>query len=95
MGSFEFGSQFNPSAIESHLPVYEDYVFIYPNPAKNIMHVKVQDLDKIEIYNQLGQLVLESQSRLTDISILRSGIYIVKIYSKALLMNYNLKLIKE
>jgi len=59
---------------------------IFPNPAKNEIHIDSNtiDIQKIQILNLQGKLVLQ-QNRITDnklnVSRLRSGLYIVKVTS--------------
>jgi hypothetical protein len=58
---------------------------IYPNPAINELQIdnyQLQNRDRIEIYNMLGQRQLsitEPKSSIIDISFLSSGMYIIKI----------------
>ncbi|NEN24927.1 T9SS type A sorting domain-containing protein [Cryomorpha ignava] len=56
---------------------------IYPNPAADELHIiNKEQLSKIEIYNSLGQLQLTTTQALIDISILKSGVYILKAWSE-------------
>jgi hypothetical protein len=59
---------------------------IYPNPADNIIFLdsKVK-LDKIQLFNMTGQLLLDAKqnSRKIDISIIDSGVYIIKLWSES------------
>ncbi|MFI0428770.1 T9SS type A sorting domain-containing protein [Mariniflexile sp. HMF6888] len=62
----------------------DDYVFektkVYPNPVENILHVKnISDLKSIKVYNNVGQLVLESKEAIIDVSLLSQGMYILQI----------------
>ena len=54
---------------------------IYPNPAKNLITLENQNsnLKKISIFNNLGQLVLQSKEKEINISKLKTGIYFVKV----------------
>ena len=56
-------------------------VLIYPNPTTGILTIKSQKgISEIEIYNQLGQLVLSNSSQNTiDISSVSQGLYLMKI----------------
>ena len=59
---------------------------IYPNPAKNKLFLSsenIETINKVTIYNQLGQEVL-NKNKITssiDISMLESGMYIIELYS--------------
>lgn len=63
--------------------IVENSVNIYPNPTTNQLNISSTfSIDKIEIYNQLGSLVFQSNSTVNDISTLETGIYLLKIMSK-------------
>ncbi len=54
---------------------------VYPIPTKNILNVKSKtEITKIEIFNKLGQLILQNTTEnKIDISNLSQGIYFVKV----------------
>jgi len=58
---------------------------IYPNPAQQNINIQsFENITKVEIYNQAGQLLLHEQSSHIgniNISELSAGLYMVKIYS--------------
>ena len=54
---------------------------VYPNPANNELHIiNEKPMNKIEIYNVIGQLQLTTTQSLIDIANLPSGVYIIKAY---------------
>jgi|GEM_PF-5804583 len=55
---------------------------IYPNPASTLVNISGQDIQKVEIYNTVGQLVETRQGdvKTIDISSLDAGIYFFKVY---------------
>jgi len=64
----------------------ENQIRIYPNPAKNEIHLDSNQsiqgkIDKITIYNLLGELVFRSNQYLETIKLdnLSSGMYVIKI----------------
>ena len=60
--------------------VNNDFTII-PNPVKNRFKINgVSEIDKIEIYSALGELVLTSQNKNIDLTSQNSGFYIAKIY---------------
>ncbi len=66
----------------------ESKIILYPNPAKNEIHLdideKIQDqINKISIYNLLGELIFSSNKYLQIIPLtnISSGMYVVKISS--------------
>ena len=68
------------------LSVTDDYTFqkakVYPNPVVNILHVKnISGLKIINIYNSLGQQVLQSKQDTIDVSHLSKGMYFLQIES--------------
>jgi hypothetical protein len=49
---------------------------IYPNPAKNIINIDAEDrIEKIEIYDINGLLLIETYKKQIDVSRLQNGIY--------------------
>ena len=59
---------------------------LYPNPAKSNITIsaKKSGVNKIEIYNLLGQKIIDKQfdtvdTKTIDVSVLKAGVYIVKI----------------
>ncbi len=79
MGVYEFGA---PSlGVEN----YQDKLnfILFPNPTRNTLHIQIDiALEKAEIYNLLGQKVLESTTKTIDVSNLKSGVYMIKIANK-------------
>jgi hypothetical protein len=57
--------------------------FIFPNPAQNKISITLNvAINKIEILNPKGQLIIEQKDNLIDISNLQSGIYFVKVITE-------------
>ena len=73
----------------------EVHFSLYPNPAKETLHVKGSDLLQVELFNVMGQLVLKAEENFDEIHLgdLRDGIYFVRIQSKQ--GERNLKLLIE
>ncbi|WP_296316932.1 aryl-sulfate sulfotransferase [Winogradskyella sp. UBA3174] len=60
----------------------ESVVGVYPNPTNTIINISsTQNIDKIEVYNTLGQKVVESRFSTIDLSLQNRGIYFLKIHS--------------
>ncbi len=56
--------------------------FSFNNPANDTVEIiSKQQIDKIEIYDLLGNLVLKSDSKTLDISNFSKGIYLLTVYS--------------
>ena len=62
-----------------------DDLNIYPNPTKDILFVESKGINKIEVYNSLGQMLMEfnnntSEEKLSiDCSTLKKGLFILNI----------------
>ena len=74
------------------------YFTLYPNPAKDILNIQSKQdvaINSVEIYNQLGQIVMASTNTLNtiDVSNLASGTYFVKINTQK--GSANVKFVKE
>ena len=57
-------------------------VAIYPNPTKDRLTVKAENLQSVEVYNLVGQLVTTSTSSVIDLGGLNEGIYFVRVTSE-------------
>ncbi|WP_246277528.1 family 16 glycosylhydrolase [Winogradskyella ursingii] len=58
---------------------------VYPNPATSTIKVQsINQIDRIELYNSLGQLVLVNNHDIKELNLedIEAGIYLVKIYSE-------------
>lgn len=54
-------------------------LFLYPNPASQTIHIP-SDIDKIEIIDQMGRVVMTSEEDSVRVSTLPVGQYFVKMY---------------
>ncbi len=57
---------------------------VYPNPAASYVNITSEvNIDNVELYNSIGQLVLEKKENAKQLNVenLKSGVYILKIYS--------------
>jgi aminopeptidase N len=60
----------------------EKAIALYPNPVKDELHVQLPSsivLEKVSLYNNLGQLVLENNNLDFSLNALSSGVYSVSI----------------
>lgn len=58
-------------------------VHIYPNPVHNVLNLSIEEVDRVEIYDMLGKMILSeatSDSKI-NVSSLQKGMYIVKIFT--------------
>ena len=71
---------------------FEGEINIYPNPTNNIINLSYPDylqINKIELYNNLGQLIHRGNLSVNKISLqgIAQGVYFVKIYSSEGIIN--------
>jgi len=58
----------------------DDNIQIFPNPTKNIFHIRGENISEIEILNMSGSLILKNNSTTRiDMSNFKNGIYLVRI----------------
>jgi len=74
------------------------YFTLYPNPAKDVLNIQTKQglaINSIEIYNQLGQIVMAVTNAVNaiDVANLASGTYFVKINTQK--GSANVKFVKE
>lgn len=75
-------STFSFSILSTPETLLEEFS-IYPNPAKDKLNIHgTQPLEKIEIYNSLGQLTLAKAEALSSVAVneLRAGVYFITLY---------------
>ena len=73
---------------------YVDGFTMYPNPVKDVLHIHTdKSIQNIEVYNLLGQKMLETQNTDIDVSSLTSGTYMLKVQTDDQSGSY--KLIKK
>lgn len=67
--------------IPDAVPEYSKGAKVYPNPAKNILHVEGAGLTEVEVFNIMGQSVLNVNENFETINIghLKNGIYFIRI----------------
>jgi hypothetical protein len=56
---------------------------VYPIPAENEIQIQAEGFQKAEIYSLTGQKLMESQSEKMNVSVLPSGIYLLKVFDRA------------
>lgn len=56
-------------------------VAVYPNPVIDRLFVKAENLQMVEVFNQMGQLVFSSKEAEIDLQQLSEGVYLVRIVS--------------
>ena len=56
-----------------------DFVVVYPNPVKDQMCVKAENLQSVEVFNLVGQKVMIVQDSVIDMGSLNQGVYFVRV----------------
>ena len=59
---------------------FNNELLVYPNPAQNSINVKFNDFERLEVYNIIGQLIIETYEESVDVSEYENGVYIIKVY---------------
>jgi len=63
--------------------VFANKFSVYPNPSSDVLNIRTNEpIDKVELYNTIGQLIVAKKTTNINISSLKTGIYILKIYSR-------------
>ena len=63
-------------------------ISLYPNPTKDKIKINsVRNIDKVKIYNVLGNKVHETKSSIIDLSEQTSGIYFLRIYYESIIIS--------
>ncbi len=57
----------------------EEAVSVYPNPVKDRLFVKAENLQSVEVYNIVGQHVMATKDAVIDLSALTEGVYFIRI----------------
>ena len=67
--------------IPDAVPEYSKEAKVYPNPAQNMLHVEGTGLAEVEMFNIMGQSMLNINENIetVDISHLQNGIYFVRL----------------
>ena len=54
-------------------------IAVYPNPVKDILTVKAENLQSVEVYDLVGQQIMLSENGVLDLGSLAQGIYFVRV----------------
>lgn len=62
--------------------VFANKFSVYPNPSSDVLNIRTNEpIDKVELYNTIGQLIVAKKTTNVNISSINIGVYILKIYS--------------
>ena len=69
--------------LESVTETSESTVKVWPNPSTGTLHIDATDIDKVEIRNLLGQMVMsDGKVETIDLSHLEKGVYFLIVSNK-------------
>ena len=68
-------------------------IAMYPNPVKGRLTVMVENLQSIEVYNLVGQMVMSSMSSVIDFGNLNEGVYFVRVTADG--MTFTKRVVKQ
>ena len=61
----------------------ENGVVIYPNPVKDVLTVKAENISQVAVYNAIGQMVFNKSVDSSEVTInldgFDSGVYLVRV----------------
>jgi beta-glucanase (GH16 family) len=63
---------------------------VYPNPVADTLHIEaIQNIDKVELFDLAGKRILSesAQTNQLDVTKLKAGLYILKVYSGGIVVN--------
>jgi len=62
--------------------VFANKFAVYPNPSSDVLNIRTNEtIDKVELYNTIGQLILTKKANIVNVNGINNGLYILKIYS--------------
>lgn len=77
MGAYEYGS----ILLDSYNFNLKKDFSVYPNPTTSIVNINYEsDIEKVEIYSSLGNLIQSTKNKILDIAHLQNGLYFVIVY---------------
>lgn len=73
-----------PTSIRGEEKNITDVFGIYPNPAKNVLYIRGENIKKVALYNQIGQLVETKTVDCHQINTAsyKNGLYVVRVTDK-------------
>ena len=70
-----------------------EMVSVYPNPAKDKLCVKGENIQSVEIYNLVGQQVMNSKNTTIELNDLAEGVYFVRVVCES--DTYTKRIVKQ
>ena len=61
----------------------EDLVTVYPNPTSGVVKIEAEGIERVVIYNAVGQMIFETESTSNiDLSAYSYGVYLIKVETR-------------
>jgi hypothetical protein len=73
----------------------ESKIKVYPNPTSDKIEISNVMNPEVEIFNNIGELVLKANSNSIDLSHLNEGIYTIKIQNEHSIITKKISVIKN
>ena len=89
-------ASFDVHFLHDGLPEYDkNNVLVYPNPAKDVLNLSLNDVSRVEIYDLMGRIILSETNPDSElnVSLLQQGVYFVKIFTDN--ESHSVKFIKQ
>jgi len=93
-----------PTGIETYFEELKDQVSVYPNPASEIIYIKLGELSEsnavIQVFNGLGQMVYSEtvqnldNEHMINTSNFKSGMYYININFGSEIINSSIQIVK-
>lgn len=64
----------------------EEVISLYPNPVKDRLMVQAENLQSIEVFNLVGQLVMTTDQPVVDMNDLNQGVYFVRVKADGMIV---------
>lgn len=91
---FTYSHNINNITLSTNSEIVDKLVKIFPNPVKNVLSVlNISTVKNIKIYNNIGQLVIETKEENINVKHLNTGIYFCQFETKKGIET--IKIIKE
>ena len=56
-----------------------EMISVYPNPTQGVIFVGAKAVQRVEVFNVAGQRMISSTDSVIDVSVLESGMYIIRV----------------
>ena len=61
---------------------------LYPNPTNGIVTIDAKQLQKAEVFDATGRLIIKSKSNIINLERQPKGLYLIKVHSKGIIEEF-------